>query len=166
MSRDPTVGLPVLNVKEGLVQVAKQMLAQLPQHYLENLTHNMTSLQEFSLGTMCSGTDVCAMATSALLQAVNEVCHKQVVFDHKFSCELKVRKRAFIEEFSSPTMLFENIECMGEQRALDLKSGATRMIPPVSLVAAGFVCKDVSSMQKDRSSALGLEDTIGYSLGQ
>jgi len=116
------------------VIVALSLLQHLNEHPL------------LSLGTMCSGTDVCALAAHALCRGASKRIKKQVVLEHRFSCDLNKAKQRFIAAFSGPDHIFNNVTQLGSGRARDALTDSMRTVPSTDVAIAGFVCKDVSHM--------------------
>ena len=112
------------------------------------------------LGTMCSGTDVAAIACRSLVDALQQQTKRHattISIAHRFSVEIKRVKRDFILKFASPDMLFENILHMGERTLKCCKDHqASKAVPSVNMVLTGFVCKDVSHMNRHKPGLLGV----------
>ena len=150
-----------LDLSDGLEGVAAQMLQRLAESDRLALQANLVKHGSISLGTMCSGTDVCAHGASACVDAFN----KQFGLDrparllHRYSCEIKQAKQAFILAFSDPDNLFNDCTCMHQFRCHDVKSGSLRPVPAVNVLVAGFACTDVSHMNARRKDARGCINT-------
>jgi site-specific DNA-cytosine methylase len=98
--------------------------------------------KHFSIGTMCSGTDVCCDVVSAILQ------HAGGSHTHMFSCEIGPAKQRWIMAMCSlrPKCMFENVMDFYESRARCLIAGQHRAVPGANIIFMGFSCKDVSHM--------------------
>ena len=95
------------------------------------------------LGTMCSGTDICA----AVLESIVDVTAQSLSigslgFVHKCSCELVPFKQRFIKFVSSPEHIFADVLSLKEGISLDVLTDTRVMVPPATVIIAGFSCTD------------------------
>ena len=93
-----------------------------------------------TLGTCCSGTDVCSFAMSEVLLALG------AAMGHEFSCEMHVTKQQFIRKFHAPKRMFQDVTTLAHM-SLDVISMSQRAVPAVDVVIAGFSCKDVPKLE-------------------
>lgn len=125
----------------SLANVAKQMVGLLRPDRKQQLLSNVQG-KHFSMGTMCSGSDVCSDVLSTILQ------HAGGSHTHVFSCEIVPAKQRWIMEKCSPRpkCLFENVMDFVGSRARCLIAGQHRAVPGTNVIFMGFSCKDVSHM--------------------
>ena len=137
-------------------EIAETMLSLLSETHQQNLLEGLSKQASWTLGSICSGTDVCSMAASALLLAVRKLADKKTQvpdFLHVFSCEINKAKQDFLRQFVGPRLVFEDAAAMGSQKAHDVISNTLQYIPAVDCMIAGFVCKDVSHMNRHACSS-------------
>ena len=106
---------PVLNMKDGLTCAACQMFKRLRPDTLRKMEANIRKYRPMSLGTMCSGTDVHALAAEGFFEAVNALCGTEHRLRHAFS-EIDERKHEFIIHFSNPSCLFGDCTPLMEEQ--------------------------------------------------
>ena len=142
----------------GMDAAASNMLSLLSKHKLKKLIAALDG-KSLHVGTMCSGTDVAAMAAKSLANALQQQTKPDataISIAHRFSVEINKVKRDFILKLAPPDMLFENILHMGETTLKCFKDHqASKAVPSVNMVLTRFVCKDVSHMNRHSHCSLG-----------
>ena len=93
--------LPKLDASKGLEGAAQAMLSTFGKKQVKRLMNRLADGKGISLGTMCSGTDVAAMAFSNFTKALQDELRtsdltKVIGCKHRFSCEISAVKRDFI----------------------------------------------------------------------
>lgn len=156
--REPTGRSPELT-RHDLVHVAEEMIECLREADRKQFLQAISSRGFPSLGTLCSGTDVCTFAAKAICKALTTKYSCSADVEHVFSCDSKAAAQSFILNVCKPlpVSLYTNVLEMGSMRADDQLSGGLQLVRPAGLLIAGFSCTDVSHMNKDHRAA---KDTI------
>ena len=118
----------------------------MPSNFTDALRSTLPHLGALALGTMCSGTDVCAMSLVALLAALAAGVG---------ALGPQVQLRGFQAEtailcISSPSVAFIDVRHLSQPRAYDLVDSKMKHVPSVDILIAGFSCTDVSHMSRHR----------------
>ena len=124
------------------------MVHMLPESMQDKLRFNLQNTTRI-VGTMCSGSDICVEA----LSAVAEVCGG--AFYHTFSCEISPKSQLWIQQQMQkcPDHLFEDVTVFSTGKGYCVIGGKTRMLPPAEIVYVGFSLRDVSRMNIHSSSS-------------
>ena len=68
------------------------------------------------------------------------------IWDHSLEVELQPRKRAWLKEFSKPSILASDVTALGGTTTFDYMSDADAVLPTdLILWTFGFSCKDFST---------------------
>lgn len=94
---------------------------------------------QMSWGSGCSGLETAGFCFDGLGAALD-----MAAFVHIFSCEIDTTCLKWISRVSSPKYLFQNVSCLGNSVAEDVRRRDMVPVHTVGVFAAGFVCKDLS----------------------
>ncbi|CAK0832376.1 unnamed protein product, partial [Prorocentrum cordatum] len=136
--------------KHDLDQAAAQMIGRFTPDDLAKLKKTLTQQPNISVGTICSGTDLCKYAIDAILSAASEsasLCLEQrATATSRFACEKKKVAQAFLQVMHDPTTmcLFADAGDLRHGKAFDIISSQQKPVPGVSWVLIGFCCQSVS----------------------
>ena len=140
---------------------ATMMMKKLSERELGNLHFSLLMKPQITMGTMCSGTDVCVHSVKAALKAANselsgkyhhhvgDMMHASVVA--KFACDIKPLSQNFIIRLHSPSpeCLFRDVCELGNRTAFDVLSKSQKHVPGVMWAVSGFCCTDLSRFNKN-----------------
>ena len=110
------------------------------------------------VATMCSGTESPLLALDEISKALQVAGHSPILIQHEFSAEIEVFKQAFIERNFHPKILFRDVRdfiCESSTTATTAYGAEVEIPTGIDILVAGFVCKDLSSMNNKGKS---LED--------
>lgn len=98
---------------------------------------------------MCSGSDICVEALSAIAEVCGGILH------HRFSCEINPQNQLWIQQQMQkcPDHVFEDVTAFSTGKGYCVIGGKTRMLPPSEIIYVGFSCKDVSRMNIHSASS-------------
>lgn len=113
----------------------------------------------FSMGTLCSGTDVPVLCMQAMLSALRDVWGIEAVSEHLFSCEKNYHKREFIKTlFPRLEHVYGDVMQMRKEKIWDHVARVRTQPRRCTWLVAGFPCVDVSALnavRKDHRSVVG-----------
>ena len=98
------------------------------------------SQRRFTVGSICSGSDVIAKCLDAVAKHFREHYNISVVPEHVFQCEINPTKSEHLRTRCPCKHMFKEATDLGGARAIDLISGLRVLIPYVWLFSAGFPC--------------------------
>ena len=98
------------------------------------------SQRRFTVGSICSGSDVIAKCLDAVAKHFREHYNISVVPEHVFQCEINPTKREHLRTHCPCKYMFKEAKDLGGTRAIDLISGLRVLIPYVWLFSVGFPC--------------------------
>lgn len=121
------------------------------------LSDVLTRLEErpINVATMCSGTESPLLFLQMLAEALDSKGEKTLNIAHHFSAEIDATKQAYIERNFHPPTLFRDVRQLGDELATTATTayGAEEPIPgSIDILVAGFVCKDLSSLNSKKKS--------------
>lgn len=108
-----------------------------------------------NVATMCSGTESPLLVLQMLDEALRAKGMGSLPVKHHFSAEIDATKQAYIERNFRPRILFRDVRELGEENATTATTayGADEPIPGnLDILVAGFVCKDLSSLNSKRKT--------------
>lgn len=108
-----------------------------------------------NVATMCSGTESPLLVLQMLDEALQAKGMGSLPVKHHFSAEIDATKQAYIERNFRPRILFRDVRELGEENATKATTayGAEEPIPGnLDILVAGFVCKDLSSLNSKRKT--------------
>jgi hypothetical protein len=108
-----------------------------------------------NVATMCSGTESPLLFLQMLDEALRSKGMGSLPVKHHFSAEIDATKQAYIERNFRPRILFRDVRELGEENATTATTayGAEEPIPGnLDILVAGFVCKDLSSLNSKRKT--------------
>jgi hypothetical protein len=108
-----------------------------------------------NVATMCSGTESPLLFLQMLDEALQSKGMGSLPVKHHFSAEIDATKQAYIERNFRPRILFRDVRELGEENATTATTayGAEEPIPGnLDILVAGFVCKDLSSLNSKRKT--------------
>jgi len=100
---------------------------------------------DFSWASGCSGTDIMFKALGALSNYWQSAFGLQVGFPCAFKCEADPRKREFLRSQFDAKIIFEKVEDLLNQRAVNTIDGSCQFVPYSRGFASGFSCTSRSS---------------------
>eukprot|EP00969_Alexandrium_andersonii_P221304 9773997-Alexandrium_andersonii.AAC.1 len=117
---------------------------------LPGLLHKLNK-GPIAFGSLCSGLEIITMVLLALQTSVSmlpgplEISPVEVV--HELSCEIDSRKRELCPLISPNVKhVYADVVKLAKGPCYDFVEKATNSPDPVDILAAGFVCKDLSLM--------------------
>lgn len=108
-----------------------------------------------NVATMCSGTESPLIFLQLLSEALVKKSEPSLDIRHRFSAEIDATKQAYIERNFHPPILFRDVRQLGEDATTTATTayGAEEQIPgDLDILIAGFVCKDLSSLNNKKKS--------------
>ena len=106
-----------------------------------------------TVGTLFSGTDVCAKVLQSLASFWEHEYHVKIKFEMLFQCELDWDKQQFLQaEFPECPILFEDASQIREPRVWNLKTKQYVRLPSVDILLGGPSCKSRSPLNPDAAS--------------
>ena len=129
---------PSLSLRRSVAEMVQRLA---PHDVALAKAHLQRRANVITLGTCCSGTDVCSFAVNEVMLALGGA------MEHEFSCEMHETKQRFIRRFHAPKKMFQDVTTLAHM-SLDVISMSQRVVPSVDVVIAGFSCKDVSILNK------------------
>lgn len=158
---------PLIPGPQFLTMLAARMLSRL--HTCQRraiVTHLASWIAVWSLGTMCSGTDVAVLCQSAIAQALLQELGVRIAVEHSFSVEKCGSKRRFLKTmFPALHHLFADALDMCEASVWNCCSRTRSQVPVCSWLVAGFPCTDVSNLNQSRSHHRSIVNQGGKSTG-
>ena len=133
-----------------------ELLGLLPTCMLNLLLMNFAAMfahGQFTIGTLCSGTDLMVTWVAAIVSACSARCGSGTSSDwvHLFSCEYIKWKRDWIEQNFSPRHLYSCVHEVASGKAFDIISQTAGEVGRVAALWAGFSCKSVSGLNNRAS---------------
>ena len=78
---------------------------------------------------------------------LNTQTTRDTIWDHSLEVELHPRKRAWLKEFSKPSILASDVTALGGTTTFDYMSDADAVLPTdLILWTFGLSCKDLSTL--------------------
>jgi hypothetical protein len=108
-----------------------------------------------NVATMCSGTESPLLFLQMLSETLDARDETPLRVKHHFSAEIDATKQAYIERNFHPPILFRDVRQLGDEDAITATTayGAEENIPGgLDLLIAGFVCKDLSSLNNRKKT--------------
>ena len=113
-------------------------------------------LRKFRVTSACSGTDMIVASLGRLSVALERLTGISVQYSHPWSCESIAWKREFIRKAWGQKTIFKDVgELCNPEAAFDDESGregdeAMESVLSGELFVAGFSCKNMSKLNKDK----------------
>ena len=102
---------------------------------------------KISIGTLCSGSEMYLTSLPELQGAIRATTGLEVCLDHAWSCEFVRWKREWIWRNFAPRKIFiDAADLCQHGGAYDDVSGSQQRVDTVSVLIAGFSCKDASML--------------------
>ena len=135
--------------EDPLADFAARLRAQArPEHILRLVdkldadAHN----PPLRVGTGCSGIEIFLCALEGLCKDWGTELNRVLPYKHVFGVEQDEDKQVFLQDFWDCDLLFRKMEEMGEAYAWDVRSGQPQRVPDCDVLAAGFECDSISSL--------------------
>ena len=147
-----------------LADIAKDMIASLPERAVQNFEEAMTHVfetddEQVVVGTMCSGSDMPVFSLKALFKAAAAVFllgSSENVFKHLFAVEKDPAKQAWLTLVNEcGTQLFEDVKKMARSFGWCLSSKKYVKILRCTILIAGWSCVDASMLNTKRDEFTG-----------
>lgn len=141
-----------------LATVAKAFLIAAPKLMLDGLYDGVGNLRDltpdrshFRVGSICSGSGMSDVALATLLKVFGrEILVSSANVKVAFMCECNSQKVEFLRRNLDPPLVFGDARQMGCPSAFDKLSQSYQKVPPCEILSAGFSCKDLSRLNKNR----------------
>ena len=136
---------------EAVVESLKNFCAiQMPMAQLEPTSRRPLKI---SIGTMCSGSEMYITSLPELQAVIRAAAGIEVYLDHAWSCEWVRWKREWIWRNFAPRRIFADAaDLCQEEGAFDDVSGSKQPVEIVTVLIAGFSCKDASLLNVHHKS--------------
>lgn len=141
---------PLDNIKDIITDLASKGLKLGLRSALRRLRGRV-----INVATMCSGTESPLLFLQMLNEALQALGEPSLPTMHSFSAEIDTTKQAYIERNFHPRVLFRDARQLGDEEATTATTayGAEEYIPRVvDMLIAGFVCKDISSLNNSKKT--------------
>lgn len=140
--------------------LATAMILRLPNHDMHALWVCLKFLGPLPVGTACAGTDCPILGLHCIAEAAKATIENMFgptgfSIRHEFSSEIDTSKRKFIEHMVSPGQSFGDVGDLSAKKAKNHKAASgddLELIARIKLLFAGFICKDVSTMNVARTT--------------
>ena len=133
-----------------LKEAAIKMLRNLSHEDGAKLCENINNYWRYTVGTMCSGTDLCMWALKAVTGAIfsnfgMQLKHEPSIVS-KFSADTKAIARTFIGVMHCPPSqcICKDVCELDQRKAFDTRTCSLQLVDSVFWLVAGFCCTDVS----------------------
>jgi site-specific DNA-cytosine methylase len=148
--------------RHDLGEAAFKMMAKLDHVERSGIDFFVKLRPVLTVGTTCSGTDLCVFSLNAAAAAINAALYDgkpEFEVTAKFACDIKPIAQQFIMKFHDPppTFIFRDVKELSRRTAHDVISQSQQHVPVVSWLFTGFCCTDLSHLNIDRHLA---SDTI------
>eukprot|EP00969_Alexandrium_andersonii_P367306 15470436-Alexandrium_andersonii.AAC.1 len=118
----------------------------------QNLRATTNSVQEITIGTACSGTDIIIKVAESIAKAWRETYDICFHIVHAFACEKDPEKQDNLtRQFPELSIIFNDINDLSETKATNVISGTLTPVPWVFMFACGFVCKSRTRLSSKAS---------------
>lgn len=121
--------------------LAKQLVDGMSDEHRQRFVGNLSGM-DISIGTLCSGTDLCI----GVLRGVMDFVGGSVT--HVFSCDSSGTSQQWILNFVKPPpcVLYEDVTDLHSGGGFCIRTQSRRTLPAVDIIFMGFSCKDVSRL--------------------
>jgi site-specific DNA-cytosine methylase len=148
---------PLPNAKDFLSMAIQSMLAKLPAHVRKKMVFNLRQIGSFTVGSMCSGSEVQAETGRRVVEQVLGV--GRASYATAFSCELDERKalkwiRDVVQQQHGTTdqCIFRDVTQLGNECSYCIAHARLCRIPSTCNLAVGsWSCKDYSKLKSTTS---------------
>ena len=114
-----------------------------------------STLGTVTVGTACSGSDVCVYVLECLSAQWAQPFGVHVKWEHAFVCESVGWKRDWITDHFAPRAVFADVTCLADAAALETLSSEMRPAPRVDFFCAGLECDSISSLNRRKAKQKG-----------
>lgn len=146
----------------NLDDAALAMVNRFDYQLLKGLEFTCKVRPVMTVGTTCSGTDLCVYALKSAIRAANILLFPthpmlNARVESKFACDTKHISQVWLKEMHdpSPERIFKDVREMGNRSAYDVKSGSQQLVPPCMWFISGFCCTDVSGLNVKANQSRG-----------